>query len=318
MGILGVNNMNMNMNMNMAAGVSSDGTLTHVRFNTADYRKLVQVLGTPPLVAPLPEYPERWDADLRSYVYLHEFVRTNATWFVTLSASAVAGLPPTSASMAPQITAVLDRAADRDDRFAEIMHQHDADGAISYYLGMLMVDPGRHPYTYLLVRAARRIGEMVAMCLKEEFRCPRPSQVCPAIVPMIDPPATPSFPSGHALQARLITRCLENVRHARPPANVPAPSAPPTATPLRYLAYRIAENRVIAGLHFERDNEAGFAIADRLFLMLTPNLTSAAAPNVPDPAVVPAGATCFETLLLAARAEGKPPSSPTPGRCNQT
>jgi hypothetical protein len=77
---------------------------------------------------------------------------------------------------------------------------------------------------------------------------------------MIDPPATPSFPSGHALQARLITRCLEEVLE---PNNANGPGL--TGTPLRELGARIAENRVIAGVHFPRDNEAGIAVADRIF-----------------------------------------------------
>ena len=88
---------------------------------------------------------------------------------------------------------------------------------------------------------------------------------------MIDPPATPSFPSGHALQARLITRCLEAVLD---PANIPGAGV--TGTPLRELGARIAENRVIAGVHFPRDNEAGIAAADNIFgrLMRIGNFTT--------------------------------------------
>ena len=82
---------------------------------------------------------------------------------------------------------------------------------------------------------------------------------------MIDPPNTPAFPAGHALQARLITRCLEMVVD---PSNIPALNAPPTVTPLRFLADRIADNRVVAGLHFPRDNEAGVVVADTIFARL--------------------------------------------------
>ena len=46
------------------------------------------------------------------------------------------------------------------------------------------------------------------MCLKVDFKSPRPSQLCPAITPMIDPPATPSYPAGHAVQAYLISLLL--------------------------------------------------------------------------------------------------------------
>ena len=107
-----------------------------------------------------------------------------------------------------EIRAILDLAPEREERFVEIMDQDDADGATNYWFGALQVSPSRHPATYLMVRVGRRIGEHVAMCLKGRFRSPRPSQLCPAIMPMIDPPSTPSFPAGHAVQAYLILYLL--------------------------------------------------------------------------------------------------------------
>jgi adenylate cyclase len=251
---LGASNMNMNMNMNMGFGnVSPSGTITRVRFNTADYRKLV--VAPPAAPAVMPTYPPRWDADLQAYWYLKEFVETNPGWFATLDAK-TGTLPTDPAIVDAQILAVLNEAPDREDRFLEIIDQHDAEGAIGYYLGMLMIDPARHPNTYLLIRAARRVGELVVMCLKQKYRCPRPSQLCAAIVPMIDPPATPAFPAGHALQGRLISRCLKEAR----------PNAQPGL--LDYLGQRIGWNRVIAGLHFPRDGEAGVDVADECFRLL--------------------------------------------------
>ena len=154
---------------------------------------------------------------------------------------------------------LLEAAPEREERFAEIIDQHNGDGALNYWLGMLMIDPARHPATYLLVRVAVRVGEMVVMCLKDDFRAPRPSQICPAIVPMIDPPATPSFPAGHALQAYLISYCLQQALPKIPQSTPPANPADPRLG-LFALAQRVAENRLIAGLHFRVDNEAGEAI----------------------------------------------------------
>jgi acid phosphatase (class A) len=173
-----------------------------------------------------------------------------------------------TATLNAQLAAMLNRAPDRDDRFAEIIHQHDAEGAISYFLGMLMIDPARHPKTYLLIRVARRIGELVTMTLKNQpdpaqpgYMVPRPSQICPAIVPMIDPPVTPSFPAGHALEATSIALCLKQA-WAQGAGNAIRISL------LDYLAVRLGENRVIAGLHFPLDIAAGNAVAAACFPLM--------------------------------------------------
>jgi acid phosphatase (class A) len=185
------------------------------------------------------------------------------------------------ADLTTQVQRVLDAAPDREDRFLEIIDQHDAEGAIGYFLGMLMIDPNRMPATNLLIRVARRIGEHVVMCLKGEepgFRCPRPSQLCSAIVPMIDPPATPSFPAGHSLQARLIAECLK--------------AATPPIRPLHLiddLADRIGENRVIAGVHFPKDDLVGKAVGSWIYTALLQPTTA----NVPK----------FKALLAAATTE---------------
>ena len=71
---------------------------------------------------------------------------------------------------------------------------------------------------------------------------------------MIDPPVTPSFPAGHALQATLIARCLRE-------AWGQGPGRQSRRDMLDYLAFRIGQNRIIAGLHFPLDITAGDAVA---------------------------------------------------------
>jgi acid phosphatase (class A) len=214
-------------------------------------------------------FPAYWDAELRAYEYLNEFIEayTNPTlpanqrtWEARVNAGVGALTSPhrmTAANLRIQVIQMLDRAPDRPDRFNEIISQHSGEGAISYFLGMLMVDPVRMPAVNLLIRVARRIGEHISMCLKGQYRCPRPSQLCAAIVPMIDPPATPSFPSGHSLQAQLIARCLLS---ATPPAQ--------PDTLVRELANRIGENRIIAGLHYPADHLVGQQVANWCFANL--------------------------------------------------
>jgi membrane-associated phospholipid phosphatase len=258
---LNASNMNMNMNMNMGAALAVTSVApSKVRYNTADYRKLIPNPPTFPIVpTPRPRFPRNWDPDLRSYIFLQEFVVGHPNWFNTLSNPAVIGALPTAttAGLQAQLLAMLDASPDREDRFAEIIDQHDAEGSIAYFLGMMMIDPARHPATYLLIRTARRVGEHVTMVLKDAFMVPRPSQLCPAIVPMIDPPVTPAFPAGHALQAQLIYRCVARAWPGLARQRL-----------LRYLAHRIGENRVIAGLHYPRDVEAGKAVADKCYDLL--------------------------------------------------
>ena len=205
----------------------------------------------------LVKFREFWDPELRASIYLNEFIVGNRTWLSTLiDAIDKQGLhQKLQQEKGEQLREVLDASADRDERFAEILDQHN--DAMNYWLGMLMIDPPSTPASYLLVRIARRVGEVVVMCLKEHYREARPSQVCPVIVPMMDPPVTPSFPAGHALQSHLISRCLKEAGWPRSQPDL-----------LFDLSRRVSQNRVIAGLHYPRDNEAGVVAADACFAML--------------------------------------------------
>ena len=123
---------------------------------------------------------------------------------------------------------------------------------------MLEITPATAPATYQLIRIGRRLGEHVVMCLKEYYREARPSQVCPAIMPLIEVPAHPSFLAGHALQSHLISKCLEVAKRAR---NQPEM--------LFELSRRVAQNRIVAGLHYPLDNDAGELAAEECFKMLS-------------------------------------------------
>jgi membrane-associated phospholipid phosphatase len=178
-----------------------------------------------------------------------------------------------------EVLRILELGLEREARFAEILDQDDGAGAINYWLGMLKIDPARHPATYLMVHVGRRIGEHISMYLKGYFRSPRPSQLCPAITPMIDPPVTPSYPAGHAVQSYLISYLLAySLSDAAGLTNLPQHALPdptsPLATflvnqpprgPLFDLADRVSENRIVAGIHYPTDIRAGRAVATQIF-----------------------------------------------------
>jgi hypothetical protein len=298
--------LNANANANANAGLHVAGIAANVRYNSQELARLLRSGEFP--AEPSPEtkaqyyldqdtvnrvkFRRYWDAELRASIYLNEFLTYpgHQDWMRTLRETKRPhdhrSIDDMHAELADtkgeQLRRVLEVSDEREERFSEIIDQHDGDGTIKYWLGMLMVDQSSAPATYQLIRVARRVGEVVVMCLKHHYGEARPSQVCSAIVPLIDPPVTPAFPAGHALQARLISLCL-------------AETHPPLVQRemLFDLARRVARNRVVAGLHYELDNEAGEWAAELCFGLLKHGVQ-------------------FNHLLEAARRERQPEPKGTP------
>jgi hypothetical protein len=113
---------------------------------------------------------------------------------------------------------------------------------------------------------------------------PRPSQICPALLPPIQVPGHSSFPSGHATQAHLIAECAKLV--------LSSPVKAALSADLDALAGRIARNREIAGLHYKTDSEAGLSLANSILGILNSSAMSTSTTI-----------TLFTDALTAARAE---------------
>ena len=290
---------NVNVNVNVAGGLTGSGGSIPVRMNTHMLSKMLAPRAFPAELPPdaTPEeksayerdkqqangrtYREFWDAELRASIYVNEFITTNSDWLETLIETVKPKYLELHEKKDAQLRATLARADEREPRFAEIIDQHSGEGALKYWLGTLMIDAST-PATYQLVHVARRLGEVVVMCLKGHFAEARPSQVCPTIAPMIDPPVTPSFPAGHALQSHLISLMVNASGRVINQGNS-----------LFVLSNRVGENRIIAGLHYPLDNEAGVDAAEKVFAMLT---TADAKRRCPK----------FAALLEAARKENQP------------
>ena len=121
----------------------------------------------------------------------------------------------------------------------------------------------------------------------------RPAQVYPLIMPLIDGPDTPSFPSSHSLQAHLITGVLKlaltpAVQPVWPAARPAAAARANTAQALDVLADRIAYNREVAGVHYRMDSLAGYFAAVQCIAQLN---------------VLFAAGGLFHDLVVAARSE---------------
>jgi hypothetical protein len=129
-------------------------------------------------------------------------------------------------------------------------------GIDNYFRGIFTFTASSHPRTFGLMQIVLRVGESQVMYYKYKFNRPRPSQLCPVLMPPIEVPGHASYPSGHATQAHLVALILSEV--------LPRPAK----LPLRLLAERIARNREVLGLHYPSDSRAGAKLAEASFRLL--------------------------------------------------
>ncbi len=209
---------------------------------------------------PIKVWPQRgWSARWSAWLVLDEFAVTD--WRCSIQ------LTPWDSSPAGQAAEIqhLIRAAqdERPDALGEIIAQNATyEDLMAYFLALLWITPDSHPKLNRLLHIAGLAGICAAMYFKQHPAAglnprPRPSQLCPALMPPIDIPGHPSFPSGHATHAMLMAFCIE--------AALPAQERDAWRPLLHTLAGRIARNREIAGLHYPSDSHAGFELAGKVF-----------------------------------------------------
>ena len=129
------------------------------------------------------------------------------------------------------------------------------------FLAVLTIRPGSHPQTWRVLHIASLIGSFAALYFKGKYDLPRPSQICPALLPPIPVPGHSSWPSGHSTQAHLMKNCMLRIFAA---TAMPAADQAVLNSDLTILADLIARNREIAGLHYPKDLEGGARLADLL------------------------------------------------------
>jgi len=151
-----------------------------------------------------------------------------------------------------ELNVVLERRLLRQRFAAEIRAQ--ADNPEMYWSNLLMIGAHARPMTASLIAVGMAVGSHVAMRFKGKFNVPRPSQVFPALMPMIMNPGHPSYPSGHALQAHLIKHIL----------NDGVLNGTGMEKPIEQLAWRIGINREIAGVHYQMDTLASIDLAQKV------------------------------------------------------
>jgi hypothetical protein len=146
----------------------------------------------------------------------------------------------------------------RAERMSEILAQ--AVPQTAHWSSIVGMSPERHRYTWELLGIGLRLTMLLGMQFKFAFDVQRAVRRSAAIQPMIATPGHAAFPSGHATEACFVAELLPlligDPAHpcAQNSCNLRSDSI---SRQLGRLALRIAENRVVAGVHYPVDSIAG-------------------------------------------------------------
>ncbi|MEO0390591.1 MAG: phosphatase PAP2 family protein [Pseudomonadota bacterium] len=150
----------------------------------------------------------------------------------------------------------------RQDRIAEINLQ--ASDLMSFFGAIGYIDNARRVKTGEVMDAVFRMVVTTEMQVKHLARTLRPIDLSPQVQPVIQTPDHSAYPSGHATEAYIIATVLDRLMTGRSAAAGLAAGAQ-----VYRLAYRIASNRTVAGVHFPMDSAAGAvlgcALGEHLF-----------------------------------------------------
>lgn len=102
-----------------------------------------------------------------------------------------------------------------------------------------------------IIKFLHTIADPIIMKIKVEYDRVRPSYLDPTLKPWIDVPLHPSYPSGHATQSYCIAYLLSK-------------KYPEKKQYLEKIAYKIAKNREISGVHYTSDTKYGKILAKHI------------------------------------------------------
>ncbi len=228
-----------------------------------------------------------WSPYYYSLAMLGEFTQTTGPNNLTWDRISLPPIP-TGTQLTDEINELIQLMDYRPGVMAEALMQRD--NMLVYWCGLLMFGQSSHPWTYRLMEIALRVGQFQVMHYKrmankanptdfEGRGRPRPSQLSPALMPPLEVPGHASYPSGHATESYLISKCLARVMPAA--ASTQYDAADPHSTPLQRLAQRVARNREVLGLHYPSDSEAGRQLAEATYgiLIECPTIKNLVVPN---------------------------------------
>jgi hypothetical protein len=214
----------------------------------------------------------RWSPDVRAHLYSFELLsglhfKHDGAGALLLSLTVAQNgtpsfsQPPLASVTRPEydidenalkeeLAKVMTAIALRPERMAEILTQIQV--PYSFFGSVMNLQGGRHRYTFELMSAAFRLSSAVVMQFKNHLRVRRPAERSPLVQPVLPTPGHGSYPAGHATQCYLVAAVLKALLD-----EAVTPGRDALAGQLDKLAERVAYNRVVAGLHYEKDNEVG-------------------------------------------------------------
>jgi hypothetical protein len=164
-----------------------------------------------------------------------------------------------------EVARVLSKARLREERGTEILSQVVPQTA--YWASILGLQPDRHRHTLEWLGAALKFSMVQVMRFKYALGVQRPVLYSALVQPMVLTPGYAAWPSGHATEAYMVAALVGQSARA-PSAGVFRPAHRGQAAEwehqLKRLAFRVAENREVAGLHFPIDTLAGRLLGEVL------------------------------------------------------
>lgn len=140
----------------------------------------------------------------------------------------------------------------RIDRSAEIQVQ--LEDILSFFGQAARLNSRDREATLETLALVQGLCIPLEMQIKHSTWMPRPAEIDPRVLPVIQTPDHSSYPAGHAVEPFAVATVLDRLMF-------PAESDGLKAWRLPYrIAHRIALNRVIAGVHFPIDIIAGAVV----------------------------------------------------------
>lgn len=159
-----------------------------------------------------------------------------------------------------QVDSVYQHIDLRPERLGEITSQIGV--PMQFWASILDLNPVDHSHTLELLAVALAGLSHVNQYAKHSLACQRPVAYAPSIQPIINPRRFGAFPSGHAAEAFLVARLLQVITGQPKKRRTNLTDAYSLETHLQRLAGRIADNRVVAGVHFPMDSTAGRMVGE--------------------------------------------------------